>query len=69
MTWNVSYSYGTICDIAYFDDQDEAQSFYEMIQDRIAKFGNDPDNEYESMVEIKENRKKKIKVSKKSFTK
>lgn len=56
MTWTVSYSYGTICDSATFDDEDEAQSFYEMIEARIHEFGNDPDNEYESMVEITEDK-------------
>lgn len=56
MTWTVGYSYGTICDSATFDDEEEAQSFYEMIQARIYEFGNDPDNEYESMVEISEDK-------------
>lgn len=58
MTWTVSYSYGTISDGETFDDEDEAQHFYEMIQARIYEFDNDPDNEgdneYESMVEITE---------------
>lgn len=54
MTWTVSYSYGTICDGQTFDDEDEAQHFYEMIEARIYEFGNDPDNEYESKVEIQE---------------
>lgn len=56
MTWTVGYSYGTICDSQTFDDEDEAQHFYEMIQGRIEEFGNDPDNEYESMVEITEDK-------------
>lgn len=56
MTWTVSYSYGTICDCAYFDDEDDAQSFYDMIQGRIQEFGNDPDNEYESKVEMTEDK-------------
>jgi hypothetical protein len=55
MSWTVSYSYGTICDSKDFDDEDEAQSFYEMIEGRIQEFGNDPDNEYESKVEMVNN--------------
>lgn len=54
MTWTVSYSYGSICDALTFEDEDEAQRFYEMIQDRIQEFGDD--GEYESPVEITEDR-------------
>lgn len=60
MSWTVGYSYGTICDSQTFDDEYEAQHFYEMIQERIYEFDNDPenegDNEYESMVEITEDK-------------
>lgn len=54
MSWTVSYSYGSICDSLTFDDEDEAQHFYQIIQDRIQEFG-DFEGEYESQVEIEEN--------------
>jgi hypothetical protein len=52
MTWTVSYSYGSISDGQDFDNEEEAQSFYEMIEARIYEFGNGPDNEYESQVTL-----------------
>ena len=53
MSWTVSYSYGSICDALTFDDEDEAQHFYELIQARIEEFGDG--GEYESQVELIEN--------------
>ena len=50
MSWTVSYSYGSICDAMTFDDEDEAQHFYELIEGRIQEFGSD--GEYESKVEL-----------------
>lgn len=55
MTWTVSYSYGNTRDAQTFDDEEEAIDFYETIEELIHEFGNDPDNQYESKVEVKEN--------------
>jgi hypothetical protein len=52
MSWTVSYSYGSICEQLSFDNEDDAQSFFEMISDRINEFGEG--GEYESEVTMQE---------------